>query len=196
MINRTTISSIFLLVTPTIAMAIPVTYQFDALDWLNPDQTFSGSITFDSSKSGVRTSPASDPSYPGAFFYEDAILNITLNYGGTIVTRLGGYIYNDCTYDSSFSINTGSSGIQLAYASCLPGADQPDLRNLDLAILNDVIPLDYPALIHPGTNEHSVFAHPFNFKKIAPIPEPISLILVAFGVVAIGLVRRKQGLLH
>lgn len=193
--RQITIASIFFIFfsTPMSAMAIPITYEFDAIDLWNTNPEFSGSISIESTTLGVQTSPASDPSYyPGAFFYADAIISVTLNYGTTTETWLGGSIYNDCTYDPSFYIV--SLRFEIAMPSCLPGADQPDLSNFDLTDLNGVIFYADPALFHPGTSEYSPIAYPFNFRQVTPIPEPAIFMLIILGIAVMGFVRRIEKL--
>ncbi len=189
--------SFFLLTAPVIATAVPITYQFDAFDWENESQTFSGTITFESSTVGVSSYLSTDPNYPGFFVYEDAIISITLDYGITTDTMLGGDIYNNCTFDPYFSIISSAVFFDISMPSCLPGADQAELSFLDLTVLNSVISYPDPALYHRqvGTGPYPVFsgiAHPYNFRLVTPVSEPAVFILIAFGIATMGLIRRKK----
>ncbi len=193
--RRITISGLFFFLTmPAIATAIPITYQFDALDWYNPSQIFSGTITFESSTLGVLSDPSSNPSYPGFFVYEDAIISTTITFGATTMTQLGGSIYNNCVHDPYFSIISPVPFFDLTMPSCLPGADQADLSAFDLTVLNSVIFYGDPALSHRGPpGNYSGTATPYNFRLVMPVsvPEPPVLMLIIFGIAAMGFVRRK-----
>ena len=193
------ISFIFFM-TPMVATAIPITYEFDAVDVAYVNPTFSGSITIESSA----TLSAYIPAYPGgvagtdlgAYFYADAIVRTTLNYGSTSYSWLGGSISSGCTYtDSYFDIIPDTAlMLSISMPTCLPGADQLDLSNFDLTVLNDVILFGDHALSHPGTSQYSPEAYPFNFRRVTPVPEPTVFMLITLGIVAMGFVRRRKNL--
>ena len=58
--RQITIASIFFIffATPMTATAIPITYEFDAIDLWNTNPEFSGSISIESTTLGVQTSSA------------------------------------------------------------------------------------------------------------------------------------------